>query len=250
MNNIKIFLAIFLLLKNNNISFAVQESQPTAIDSRIRVMVYNPNDIFKFTGYYNYQASIEFALDEEIINISIGDTTSWQIVPNGHRIFLKPIESNATTNMTLITNKRTYYFELYAEEATNIRDPGMAFNVKFLYPELEQENNIKITNNHNVLPDTSAPENLNFNYMISGSEEIAPIKIYDDGEFTYMQFRNKNKTIPAIFSVDENLLESIVNYRLDPHHKNLIIIEQVFQKYTLRSGSKITCVYNEAFIPY
>jgi len=233
-------------------SYAIRESRPTPIDSRIRVMVYSPNDVFKFTGYYGYQASIELAKDEEVVSISMGDTTSWQIVPSDYRIFIKPIEDDATTNMTLITNKRTYFFELYAEKTMDIRDPGMVFNVKFLYPDENEEENIRTFSGGSGVSvskiDLSRPENLNFNYSISGSEDIAPIKIFDDGEFTYFQFREKNNEIPAIFAVDEDLRESMVNFHLDPNDSNMVIIEQVFQKLTLRAGKKITCVFNEAFV--
>jgi type IV secretion system protein VirB9 len=217
-------------------------------------MVYHPNDVFKFTGYYGYQASIELAQGEEVVSISMGDTTSWQIVPSGSRIFIKPMEQDATTNMTLITNKRTYFFELYAQETTDIRDPDMVFNVKFLYPDEEEEDHIKTFSSSAATgiaePDLDHPEKFNFYYSISGNEEVAPIKIFDDGEFTYMQFRDKNMEIPAIFAVDENLRESMVNFKLDPNNSNLIIIEQVFQKLTLRSGKKIVCVFNETFRPF
>jgi len=247
----KNILILITLLLSANTSFAIREARPTPIDSRIRVMVYNPHDVFKFTGYYGYQASIELAKDEEIISISMGDTTAWQIVPAGYRIFIKPMEQDATTNMTLITNKRTYFFELYAEETTDIRDPGMVFNVKFLYPDEEEEDHIKtFTKGSNMGPDLEHPENLNFHYTVSGNEEVAPIKIFDDGEFTYMQFRDKNNEIPAIFAVDEELRESMVNFKLDPNNRNLIIIEQVFKKLTLRNDKKIVCVYNESFRPY
>ena len=30
----------------------------------------------------------------------------------------------------------------------------------------------------------------NFNYTFSGPDEIAPVKVFDDGEFTYFEFRN------------------------------------------------------------
>lgn len=249
MKKILTFTIIFFLAQS---SWAIRESRPTPIDSRIRVIVYNPNDVFKFTGYYGYQASIELARSEEVVSISMGDTTSWQIVPAGSRIFIKPIEQDATTNMTLITNKRTYYFELYAEETSDIRDPGMVFNVKFLYPDEAEEDNIQTFANSSSSsePNLSHPEQLNFNYFLSGSEEVAPIKIYDDGEFTYLQFREKNNEIPAIFAVDEDLRESMVNYRLSPNDSNLLIVEQVFPKLTLRSGKKITCIFNEAYKPY
>ncbi len=248
-NNIIILICGIILL-NIDIAYALRESRPTPTDSRIRIMIYNPDDVFKFIGYYNYQASIELAKDEEVISVSMGDTTSWQVVPAGYRIFIKPIEKDATTNMTLITNKRTYFFELYAEETLDIRDPGMVFNVKFLYPDEEEEEHLQVlAQNNNNTPDLAKPEKLNFLYSLSGHEEIAPIKIFDDGEYTYMQFRDKNNEIPAIFAVDENLRESMVNFRPDPTNSNLIIIDHVFPKLSLRAGKKVTCVFNENFDP-
>lgn len=248
MKKIVILVITFLIIQS---TYAIRESRPTPIDSRIRVMVYSPNDVFKFTGYYGYQTSIELSQEEEVVSISMGDTTAWQIVPAGYRIFIKPMEDNATTNMTLITNKRTYFFELYAEKTMDIRDPGMVFNVKFLYPDEHEKENIRTFSSSSASNlDLTHPETLNFNYSISGNEDIAPIKIFDDGEFTYLQFRDKNNEIPAIFAVNEDLRESMVNFHLDPNNKNLIIVEQVFEKLTLRAGKKITCVFNEAFTPY
>ena len=248
LNRLKLraILSLFLLMANSS-ALAIIESTPTAIDSRIRVMVYNPYDVFKFTGYYGYQASIELARDEEVVSISMGDTTSWQIVPAGFRIFIKPMESDATTNMTLITNKRTYFFELHAEEAQDIRDPDMVFNVKFLYPDGKDDTSIKQFTSAADGPDLSHPERYNFNYAISGNEEIAPIKIFDDGEFTYLQFHDKNAEMPAIFAVDEDLRESMVNYRTSPNTHGLIIVEQVFPKLSVRLDKKVVCIFNESF---
>lgn len=240
---------IFILLWLSS-AYAIRESRPTAGDSRIRVLVYSPDDVFKFTGYYGYQASIELANGEEVTSISMGDTTSWQIVPAGSRIFLKPIEQDATTNMTLITNKRTYFFELYAEEAEDIRDPDMVFNIRFLYPDEEDGDSVKSFVSQTHGPDMNHPEKYNFNYSLSGHEDIAPIKVFDDGEFTYLQFRDKNAEIPAIFAVDEELRESMVNYRLNSDMGNMVVIEQVFKKLSVRSGKKIACLFNEAYDKY
>lgn len=242
--------SLILILLFSFASIAIRESRPTAIDSRIRVIVYSPDDVFKFTGYYGYQASIELAHDEEIVSISMGDTTAWQIVPSGYRLFIKPMEPEATTNMTMITNKRTYFFELYAEEAEDIRDPNMVFNVRFLYPDEEDEDSIRhfYSSSSASGPDLSHPEKYNFNYSISGNESIAPVKIYDDGEFTYLNFRDKNREIPAVFAVDEDLRESMVNYHQSSADTNLIIIEQVFPKLSLRLDKKIVCIFNESYV--
>lgn len=247
----KYILTFIFLILHANYSFAIVTSRSTPTDSRIRVMVYNPNDVFKYVGYYNYHATIELGKDEEIKTVSMGDTTAWQIVPSHNQIFIKPIEHDATTNMTLITNKRTYLFELYAEEAADIRDPNMAFYLRFIYPDEEDEDHIIVAaSNNNSAPDLTHPEKYNFNYTISGNEDIAPIKIYDDGEFTYLQFRDKNAQLPAIFAVDEERRESMVNYRLAKENTNIVILEQVFRKLSIRSGKKIVCIFNEAFKPY
>lgn len=243
------FISIISIICMANFAHAIREPRPIATDSRIRVLVYSPDDVFKFVGYYGYQTSIELAKDEEVVSISMGDTTAWQIVPSGFRIFIKPMEPEATTNMTLITNKRTYFFELYAEEAEDIRDPDLVFNVRFIYPDEEDEDDIRnySSKTNSQQPDLEHPEKYNFNYSISGHEEISPVKIYDDGEFTYLQFRDKNTEMPAIFAVDENYRESLVNFHNSDSVKNLIIIEQVFEKLTVRFGDKVVCIFNEYF---
>lgn len=231
-------------------TYALRESRPIATDNRIRVMIYNPDDVFKFTGYYKYQTSIDLSPSEEVITVSMGDTTAWQIVPSGNKIFLKPIEPNATTNMTLITNKRTYFFQLHAEEASDIEDPNLVFNLRFLYPDEENTDNtigLNKKNEHEI--DLTHPEKYNFQYSISGPDDIAPVKIFDDGAFTYVQFRDQNAEIPSFFAVDDKLRESMLNYRLSEANKNLVIIEHVFAKMSFRLGKKILCVYNDYLRP-
>ncbi|MBF8246580.1 MAG: P-type conjugative transfer protein VirB9 [Rickettsia sp.] len=245
----KIIMQIFFVYCTLQPLYAVIEPRPLSIDQRIKVINYQPDAIFKFVGYYNYQSTIELEKSEEVVSISMGDTTSWQIVPSGNLIFIKPVENFATTNMTLITNKRNYIFELFAENATDIRDPNITFSLKFLYSEAQ---NLEKTTNQertNLFVDLEKPEELNFFYSISGDEEIAPVKIFDDGEFTYMQFRSRNSEIPAMFSVGTDQQESLVNFKIDPNNNNkkYIIIERVYPKLTLRLGEKILCIFNEAY---
>ena len=222
----------------------VIQPRPMSVDSRLQVINYKNNDVIKFTGFYNYQSIIEFAEGEEIDNISMGDTTGWQVVPINHRIFLKPVEDEALTNMTVITNKRLYYFELHAMHAESIDDPRLVFNMKFLYPD-EGYDDMGFTT-YNQKPtslDLDTPEKYNFNYTISGEENISPIKLFDDGEFTYIQFRDKNTDIPAVFVVGNDDQEAMVNYRISGEY---VVIERVASRMTLRRGKDVACVFNEA----
>ena len=213
-------------------------------ESRIKIINYVPNAVFKYVGHYTYQSIIEFALDEEIQTISMGTPTPWQIVPDTNRIFLKPVENDATTNMTVITNKRMYFFEMYAREAQSINDEELAFVVKFVYPQDGSYSMVKQLSG-TTGPDLSKPELYNFSYKISGKAiDIEPIQIFDDGEFTYFRFRDVNTELPAIFLVDSEGNEALVNYRIT---NGYVVVERVAHKLTLRHGSDILCVFNETY---
>ncbi|MEO0348022.1 MAG: TrbG/VirB9 family P-type conjugative transfer protein, partial [Pseudomonadota bacterium] len=62
------------------------------------------------------------------------DNFAWQITPVDRRIFVKPTEENIHTNLTVITNVRTYHFELLAKSPTDEVDYNFAYVVRFFYP--------------------------------------------------------------------------------------------------------------------
>lgn len=238
------YLFVLTILLTSLSAQAVQTSRPLPGDSRLRVITYNPNSVHEYVGFYDFQASILFGEGEEIKTISMGNPSAWQMVPSGRRLFLKPIAddpSSATTNMLLITTKRTYHFILRAAEVgeQEIDDPNLVWETNFIYPE-EDGGIIQTTSSQG--PDLSEPEKYNFSYSISGSEYIAPVRVFDDKEFTYFQFSKQNADIPAFFLVDSEGREALINYRIEG---NYIVIERVASQFTLRHGSDVACIFNE-----
>ncbi len=229
-------------------AWAVREPRSIKTDHRVRTVIYQPDEVYKFTGHYRYQTSIEFGKDETIQTISMGDSTAWMMNPTGNRLFLKPIEQDATTNMTLITNRHTYLFELHARDTDDINDPDMTFIMRFIYQDSDELQSLAGggLDAVPVLDIKEHPEKYNFNYTIAGPETTAPIRIFDDGEFTYFQFRDKNAEVPAFFWVDDKGNESLVNYRT---RGDFIVVERVASKFTLRHGGDVICVFNEARLP-
>ncbi|MDJ1407184.1 MAG: TrbG/VirB9 family P-type conjugative transfer protein [Candidatus Midichloria sp.] len=73
---------------------------------------------------------------------------------------------------------------------------------------------------------------------------MEPLQIFDDGEFTYFKFRNINAEIPAIFLVDLDNREGIINYRIAGKY---VVVERVAAKLTLRHGKSTICVFNESY---
>ena len=241
---IRYSLLLLLLIMCSFKVHAIKEPKPMAVDRRLGVIVYSPYDVHRFTGYYGYQSSIIFAEDETIDQIVMGDSIPWQMVPSGNRLFLKPIDQDATTNLTLITNKRVYYFELYAEEAQDINQDGLMFAVKFLYAD-EDEAATTAAIGGNSGPDITDKSLYNFNYTMSGPDIVSPIKIFDDGKFTYFEFKDKGAALPAIFYVNSNGTEGIINYRINGDY---VVVESIRERFTLRHDNDVVCVFNEALI--
>jgi type IV secretion system protein VirB9 len=236
-----LFLAIGLSIMGN--SYGVSTSRPLGNESRIRVVNYVPNSVIRFVGHYNFHSIIEFGQDEEIKTITMGETSGWQLNPAGNRIFLKPIGDDAVTNMTVITNKRTYFFEMHAEYASSISDSSLAFITKFMYPDGQLGIPNNVGNGSVSGMDLGKPSSYNFRYKISGkASHIEPLLVFDDGKFTYFKFRDVNADIPSIFLVDANQNESLINYRVVDGY---IVVERVTNKFTLRSGKDVICVFNE-----
>ena len=221
---------------------ALQNAHAIATDSRIRTVRYSPNEVYQFLGHYGYQSAIEFEENEKIQTVSVGDSVAWLINPSANRLFLKPIEQNALTNMTVITDKRTYLFELHANETKDIRDKNMVFAYRFIYPQADSSA-VDYSAGDDIPDIEKEPEKYNFNYSIRGSNVIEPLRIFDNGEFTFFQFKDKNGEIPAFFRINSAGDEEMINYR---KRGDYIVVERVASRFTLRRGPDIICIYNEA----
>ena len=87
---------------------------PALADRRIEQVYYNPDRVVTIKGTKSVQTVIEFGDDERIENIAVGDSAAWQVTPNkrANLVFVKPLMRNARTNMTVITDRRRYLFDL------------------------------------------------------------------------------------------------------------------------------------------
>jgi type IV secretion system protein VirB9 len=221
-------------------ALAEQALRPASSDSRILLATYRDSEVYKIVASYGFQTTIEFSEKEAVETISIGDSIAWQVVPAGHRVFLKPQEPNAVTNMTVVTSLRPYYFELGAKKNSN--PASVTFLLRFTYPDATPTVlGVRTTNRPAALP-AKKPSDYNFNYTLTGSREIAPLRVFDDGEFTYMQFKALTD-LPAIFLVGKDKQESVVNYRVEGPY---VVIERIANQFSLRHGSDVACVYNRS----
>ena len=230
-------LAVLLALAAAAPAAAVQRPTPGATDPRIQTVFYDPDEVVALEGHFGYQMMIEFGPDERIENVSIGDALAWQVTPNRRAslLFVKPVEAAAATNMTVVTDRRRYAFELTATRARGPR-AGQAYVVRFTYPA---EPVVEFT----PPPPPPPPERRNTAYTYTGSRAALPSLVFDDGRFTYFQWPEAVST-PAIFLAAPDGTESIVNYGV---REGFVVVEQLSPRFVLRNGKDVTTVTNNGW---
>lgn len=236
----KIFVLLCIFFSSSEV-FATQYSRAIAINPHIRVINYSPNEVHSYTGFYNYVASILFEEGEKVVTIAIGDPTAWQITPNGNRLFIKPLQDHAETNALIITNRRVYHFALDAREAVGLNDKSLVFETRFVYPQVNFAFNGETGGSY--IPDINEDHTLNYNYVLSGNDMIKPVRVFDDGRFTYLEFSEATVNLPAVFDVDDKGFESMTNIRTVGRY---MVIEKVGSLFTLRYDKEHACLFNKS----
>ncbi len=138
-----------------SVTGVVNADEPITTDNRVKTYVYNENEIYPLVIFYGYQTSIEFAHGEEVVTISMGDTYAWQITPVGRRLFVKPLEENMHTNMTILTNKRAYQFDLFSKKADGEFNKELVYVMRFYYPETKSDDLEAIVDSENQPTDVT-----------------------------------------------------------------------------------------------
>ena len=90
-------------------SFESYASNP--VDSRIRVVVYDADEVFRLKAYAGYQIDLEFESGETFLGLGTGDLDSLTFAAQDNHLFLKPRAGGADTNLTVLTTRRTYHFD-------------------------------------------------------------------------------------------------------------------------------------------
>lgn len=237
---------------------AAEATPPQGVtDSRVRTIDYDPGNVVRLGTFYGVSTHVQFAEDERISDVAVGDTEAWQVIPRGRHMFFKPKTTNADTNVTVITNKRTYQFALVVEarkvtDTTAWKNPNLIYSLAFRYPDEEaaklatkskaDEIKSRMGDLKSKLADAKK-EGQNFDYWAAGSAEISPTGARDDGRFVYLTFSN-NRDMPAVYSVDEEGNEALINTNVDG---NTIVIQRMARKLVLRKGAYAVCIVNKAF---
>lgn len=222
-----------------------------AEDPRLVERFYDASEVVRVEGRVNVQAMIRFGEDEQIENVAIGDSQQWQVTPNrrANLLFIKPLAERAATNMTVVTDKHTYLFDLVASPAH--RNP--LYVLAFTYPDAPEEDEAQLAENAPQGPNAVElaatsdpyavvdPAALNHAWASKGDAKLFPAQVYDDGEATFLTW-SPGATLPAILVKDHEGTEGPVNFAV---RGDVIVVDGVPREIVLRSGEDSATLTNQ-----
>jgi len=215
-----------------------------AQDGRIRAIDYTDGQVVRLETCLGFQTMITFATNERIENVALGDAAQWQATPNkrGNLIFIKPFLKTAHTNMSVVTNLRTYAFDLGTKDAAACKKGDVVYDLRFRYADAPAADATAPATD--APPVSALPEKRNTAYTYSGDKELVPLRLFDDGQSTYLLWA-EGVAFPAIYAFVDGK-ESLINFG---YREGYIVIEQTGPAFVLRRGELSATVYNDAFVP-
>lgn len=191
--------------------------------------------------------AIQLQLGEEILDKpQCGDNSRWHVTPAKSEkgrpavIYVKPWDSNLTTNLMIHTNRRLYTIELKSRNdnytpVVAFTYPGESadqewdayFKEKKAMEDLEAYN--KKLEDSKVAVGT---DNLDFKYRISGNADWKPVRVYNNGIKTIIEMPRKMAESPVLLGLSEGK-DVLINYRVKG---STFVVDQVFDEAKLILG--------------
>lgn len=273
----KSLLALFIMGITFNV-VAVDIPRTSRFDDRMQYINYNGSDVTEIRAKDGFVTAISFADDETIEDIAVGFSGGWEVKDNRNNVYIRPkalqqgengfFEPKAgewDTNLLIVTNKRSYAFDL---KLVNDNKDRSAYFMKFAYPTEEQlkrnaEAKAKAEKNREIakqkaeqaeaeavnqsLNKFTVPRNWDYTMRVGkDSREIAPKFAYDDGVRTYIGFDTTN-SIPSVFYYQgEQEMMSNTSVKKQGNY-TVIVVHKTASRFILRSGEQVVGVINYGF---
>ncbi len=243
----------------------VKFNNSSANDNTMRFK-WSSQKTFKVKMRLRIKTLIVLPEDEVIKAYTIGDNKSFKVSSISadfkNMVDVQSFYAGVDTNLTIIGRTgRIYNFYLrsYGVQSKMLPDFTIYVDAPSLSPQksaqflsdvgrdgarLSRRDKIirKITAENDYLRNLEEGEEIFIDYKMYGDKEIAPYSAYDDGKWTYFDFRGQgiveSGRMPVIYKVIDGF-DAIVNTRFEG---GFIIAESINQGWTLKNGQKTVCV--------
>jgi type IV secretion system protein VirB9 len=218
-----------------------------AVDSRVRVAVYDVEQVYRLRGFVGYQIDLEFEAGESFMGLGAGDIEGLSYAGQDNHLFLKPKAAKVATNLTVLTNRRHYQFDYAAlSQRPSAEDPDVIYALRFIYapPPGRAAEDASARHIEAALANATLQRPHNLDYWYCGSPALRPVAMSDDGVQTRLKFA-VNAELPAIFLRNDDDSESLLNYSMSDGD---VLVQRVARRFILRRGKLVGCVVNKGFV--
>ena len=211
------------------VALALGAPRPAAATTKSHVFV--PGKTFTVNTALGIATQIVIDPGEKVLDFGTGFSAGWDIVRRDNIFYIKPKDPDAETNMYIRTDRRLYMLDLRIvsrdwRTLEEVRAAGVNYIVQFsfnddfvagdvarLLPQAQDRRRVaeresggdaqvrRDIESTSISPDPTGRGEYYANYSVAasgGAEWLIPSRVYDDGQFTYIQFAEKTPT-PAIF---------------------------------------------------
>lgn len=213
---------------------------------RIRYVEFDPDEVVQIDGVVGVAVHIVLEPGEVYVAHAFGDGKAWDFARRNHHLFLKPAALDADTNLTVVTERRSYHFSLRLRTEEGVVP---AYEVAFRYRE-KRSRKARVEAEAEGLEEAfrRPPRAPNLHYSMSGDQDLAPVNCWDDGQFTSFKFAG-GTDLPAIYMVDPDGRESVVDRHTTGPANDIIVVHRVAARWVLRLGGRALAVWNDAYSP-
>jgi type IV secretion system protein VirB9 len=227
-----------------------KNAAPPAIGASGSVVITHSSYTPKIVCRPMYVTDVILQAGETVTGVYPGDPVRWSFVPGKSgtgnaeqvHVLIKPLMADISTNLVVNTDRRTYQLNLMSSATDFIPsvsfsypdDSQKAWDAFLLEKKKERENSAVIASGYSV-----NPEDLHLDYEIKGKSSLRwkPVRVWDDGVKTYIQFRkgSTKKSVEApVLLAYEHKKEVLVNYRAA---EDMYIVDRVMGKAALIAGT-------------
>jgi P-type conjugative transfer protein TrbG len=231
---------------------ATAQPSSEAFLNAIQYYDYAPGVVYTALTSPGFVTTVALAPGEKLITAAAGDTTRWvvQSVDSGSGataqtlLLIKPRKGALSTNLVITTDQRVYTLDLSSTDA-----PTYHTMIAWHYPfgdvvmirnqVAQQQAQVQAAAQATVASGMDLAK-ANFNYLIVRQKNVSapawcPLRAFDDGRKTYIQFPPKVAVTeaPPLFVLGRKGDAQLVNYRVKGEW---YIVDRLFDKAELRMG--------------
>lgn len=179
--------------------------------------------------------------NQEISYMALGDQLIAEVnAINNYTISLHAKIANEVTNINVKTTENNYIFVLHtldfkAEKAADLHLEISSSSSWFKWFKKENVENKDTRLDH----DFNMRARLICNWWLCSDKNIAPVNVWTDGKYTYLDYRDKEvKDIPMVLEVVDEV-DTPLNYTIK---NGIVVVSALSNSLTIRAGGKWVCI--------